>query len=141
MIAQCNKDGLDSQCSEADNFCYNQVEYVLDAVTGRDEYDIRELTPDPFPYEFYVDYLNTPKVQVSNQLIRANGDRELIAMQRAIGAYVNYSESNSAVSNAFGTTGDDGRVLTAVSDMVKLVEANLTVIMYFGGRSIEIRRG
>lgn len=45
---------------------------------------------------------------------------------------MNYSESNAAVSTAFGTTGDDGRVLTTVTDMKKLIDANLTVIMYTG---------
>lgn len=114
MIVDCNTRGINEVCSYADNFCYLQVENIFDIVAGRDEYDIRELTPDPFPPEFFVDYLNTPKVQ------------------QAIGAYVNYSESNAAVSTAFGTTGDDGRVLTTVTDMKKLIDANLTVIMYTG---------
>ena len=52
---------------------------------------MRELYPDPFPPTFYVDYLNTPEVQ------------------EAIGAYQHFSESNGAVSSAFGSTGDDGR--------------------------------
>jgi hypothetical protein len=52
---------------------------------------MRELTPDPFPFEFYVDYLNTPEVM------------------SAIGAFVGFSESNDAVSTAFGATGDDNR--------------------------------
>ena len=67
------------------------VEYVFDTYLNRDEYDMRELSPDPFPTLFYVDYLNTPEVQI------------------AIGAYQNFSESNNAVSDAFTSTGDDGR--------------------------------
>jgi len=67
------------------------VENVYDIYLNRDEYDVRELDPDPFPTEFYVDYLNTPKVQA------------------AIGAYQNFSESNNAVYMAFTATGDDGR--------------------------------
>jgi len=67
------------------------VEAVYDIYTGRDEYDMRELMPDPFPPLFYVDYLNTPEVMT------------------AIGAYQNYSESNNAVYYAFTATGDDGR--------------------------------
>lgn len=43
--------------------------------------------PDPFPPRFYVDYLNTPKVQ------------------SAIGAYVNFSEFSPTTGDAFATTG------------------------------------
>jgi carboxypeptidase D len=45
---------------------------------------------------------------------------------------VNFSESSNAVTTAFGTTGDDGRVLSTVTDMLKLIQANITVIMYTG---------
>jgi len=114
MIIDCNTRGINEICYYADNFCAKQVENVFDIYAGRDEYDFRELTPDAFPPEFYVDYLNTLEVQ------------------EAIGAYVNFSESNAAVSTAFGTTGDDNRVLTTVTDMLKLIEDNLTVIMYTG---------
>ncbi|KAK3076840.1 hypothetical protein LTS18_011862, partial [Coniosporium uncinatum] len=64
MIVDCNTRGINEICSYADNFCYANVENVYDIYTGRDEYDMRFLTPDPFPPTFYVDYLNTPKVQV-----------------------------------------------------------------------------
>jgi carboxypeptidase C (cathepsin A) len=110
----CAESGINEICSYYDNFCYLEVENIYDIVLNRDEYDMRELMPDPFPYEFYTDYLNTPHVQ------------------EAIGAFVNFSESSNAVSNAFGTTGDDGRRLQTVADMLKLIEANLTVIMYTG---------
>jgi carboxypeptidase C (cathepsin A) len=64
MIVDCNIRGINEVCSYGDNFCAQQVENVFDIVTGRDEYDIRELSPDPFPPEFFVAYLNTPAVQV-----------------------------------------------------------------------------
>lgn len=113
-LKYCASSGTDEICSYADNFCTLEVENIYDLVLNRDEYDMRELMPEPFPYEFYVDYLNTPQVQ------------------EAIGAYVNFSEINNAVGNAFATTGDDGRKLTTVADMLKLIQANLTVIMYTG---------
>lgn len=72
QLEYCNSDGGDAVCSNADNFCY-ALESVYDTVTGRDEHDIRELQPDPFPYTFFVNYLNTEKVQ------------------QAIGAYVNFT--------------------------------------------------
>jgi len=53
-------------------------------------------------------------------------------VQQAIGAFVNYTESSAAVSAAFTSTGDDDRVLSVVADMLKLIEANITVIMYTG---------
>jgi carboxypeptidase C (cathepsin A) len=69
MIVDCNSRGTNEVCSYADNFCYLQVENIIDIVTGRDEYDIREFFPDAFPPEFFVDYLNTPKVQVGNKFL------------------------------------------------------------------------
>ena len=114
QIKDCYATGTNQVCSAADNFCLNQVESVYDIVLGRDEYDIRELVPDPFPYTFYVDYLNTP------------------AVQSAIGAYVNFSESNGAVGTAFGTTGDDGREEGTVEDIRKLLRQDVTVMLYTG---------
>ena len=99
---------------QADNFCYNEVEYLYDTYLSRDEYDFRELTPDPFPPNFYVDYLNTAKVQ------------------QAIGAYVNYSDSSGTVGASFGETGDDDRNLTAVSGLLDLYNKGVRVVMYFG---------
>lgn len=69
---------------------------------------------DAFPEEYYVDYLNLPSVQA------------------AIGAYVNFSESSSAVGNAFGSTGDDDREDGTIEAMRSLVKDNVTVVMYTG---------
>ncbi|KAL9600258.1 MAG: hypothetical protein Q9219_003302 [cf. Caloplaca sp. 3 TL-2023] len=110
----CYARGVNEICTAADSFCANLVEAVYDNVLGRDEYDVRELTPDPFPYVFYVDYLNTPKVQA------------------AIGAYVNFSESSGAVSAAFAGTGDDDRRVNTVEDVGKLLQQNVTVMSYYG---------
>lgn len=114
QIKDCYARGINEICSAADNFCYLEVENLYDVYADRDEYDIRELQPDPFPYTFYVSYLNTPTVQA------------------AIGAYQNFSESSSTVGTAFGTTGDDGREDFTVEDMLKLIEQNITVMMYTG---------
>ena len=114
QTVDCNTRGINEICTAADNFCATEVEFVLDTVTGRDEYDIRELTPDPFPYSFYVDYLNTPKVQ------------------QAIGAYVNFSESNSAVGSAFGSTGDDDREEGTIEAIRKLIKSGIYVVTFAG---------
>lgn len=114
QISECYATGNSTICSNADDFCLENIENVYDIVLNRDEYDIRELMPDSFPPEFYVDYLNTPTVQA------------------AIGAFVNFTESSPTVSDAFGLTGDDGREDNTVEDMRALVAQNLTVVMYTG---------
>lgn len=81
---------------------------------GRDEYDIRQLAPDPFPYPFYQDYLNTPQVQ------------------KAIGVYTNYTKSNPLVARAFRGTGDDARDVHVADDLRFLLGRNVTVALYAG---------
>jgi len=114
MIKDCYARGIDEICGAADNFCYQEVENIYDIYAGRDEYDSRELMPDPFPPEFYVDYLNQENIL------------------QAIGAFINYTESSDTVGNAFVTTGDDGRILTTVSDMKLLLDQGVSVTMYTG---------
>ena len=114
MTKDCYARGINEICSAADNFCANNVEEVLDIFANRDEYDIRELSPDPFPPTFYVDYLNSPNVQ------------------EAIGAYVNFTESNSAVSSAFGSTGDDDREDGTIEALKSLIADDVTVVLYAG---------
>lgn len=90
------------------------MENIYDIYLDRDEYDVRELNDDPFPYGFFADYLNTPEVQA------------------AVGAYQNYSESSNAVYTAFTATGDDNREFGTVEAVRKLVSQNITVMLYAG---------
>ncbi|KAI0480101.1 Alpha/Beta hydrolase protein [Xylariaceae sp. FL0804] len=113
-LLACRASGADAVCADADDFCAYLVESLYDDLLGRDEYDARELTPDPFPYGFYPAYLNLPHVQ------------------QAVGAYVNYSDSNSAVGSAFGTTGDDGREDGTVQAVRRLLAQGVSVAMYAG---------
>lgn len=80
----------------------------------RDEYDMRYLVPDPFPYTFYVDYLNSEKVQ------------------SAIGAFTNFSESSAITSAAFTATGDDAREMGVTAAVEYLIDHNVTTVLYFG---------
>lgn len=114
QLNQCAATGDNVICSAADNYCARDVEQIYDEVLHRDEYDIRELQPDPFPPVFYVAYLNTATVQ------------------QAIGAYQNFTEFSAAVGDAFNTTGDDGREDGTVEDMLKLLEQGITVMLYTG---------
>jgi carboxypeptidase D len=110
----CYARGIDEICSAADNFCFEEVENLYDIYLNRDEYDVRELMPDAFPPEFYVDYLNTA------------------AVQAAIGAYVNFTESSTPVGNAFGSTGDDDRLIGTVAALQKLHAQGVPIVMYHG---------
>ncbi|KDN47004.1 alpha/beta-hydrolase [Tilletiaria anomala UBC 951] len=114
QLDDCASSGIDSVCSTADTFCATEVEEFLDIISGRDEYDMRELQPDPFPPTFYVDYLNSPKVQ------------------EAIGAYTNFSESSITVGNTFSTTGDDAREEGTVQDIRKLLDKGIYVVIQVG---------
>lgn len=112
-LKDCKAGGVDAVCQEADAFCADQVEDIYDSYLGRDEYDIRELTPDPFPYMFFSQYLQTP------------------AVQQAIGAFTNHSD-NGVVWKAFRNTGDDAREVSTIEDMRYLLERNVTVAIYAG---------
>ncbi|KAJ9298123.1 hypothetical protein DTO271G3_3728 [Paecilomyces variotii] len=114
LLSCASHPSINEICSTADSFCANHVESIYDTYLNRDEYDFRELTPDPFPYSFYINYLNTPTIQ------------------SAIGAYVNYTESNNAVYLAFSSTGDDGRRANTTQDIASLLAQNITVVMYAG---------
>jgi carboxypeptidase D len=114
QLLACKASGDNKVCSDADNFCLEYVELIYDDVSGRDEYDMRYLTPDPFPYNFYVEYLNTPEVLA------------------AVGAYTNYSDFSPTVGTNFGLTGDDAREMDTIKDLRLLVEDGVTVALYAG---------
>ena len=46
-VNECAATGNNDICSAADNYCADNVESIYDEVLNRDEYDIRELVPDP----------------------------------------------------------------------------------------------
>jgi hypothetical protein len=67
-----------------------------------------------FPYDYFVDYLNKPDVQ------------------KAIGAFQNFSTSSRTVSSAFGNTGDDDRESGTIEACQKLLDAGVQVMLYYG---------
>jgi len=118
QLKACNANPTPDVCGAADNFCY-AVEDIFDTVTGRDEYDIRELQPDPFPPTFFVEYLNQPNVQ------------------QALGAYVNFSYSVTnlgagTVATAFTYTGDDARHYSIIPDNQELLAQGVQILQYAG---------
>ncbi|KAF2720388.1 alpha/beta-hydrolase [Polychaeton citri CBS 116435] len=124
-IRQC-RDAMSSTDPEADGdvdatneLCVSaQLRCALDMQgpylnTGHDPYDIRQLQPSPDPPQAYVEYLNSAMVQA------------------AIGARVNYTESNRYVQSAFISTGDTIRG-GQLQDLADLVASGVRVALIYG---------
>lgn len=47
-------------CTEAETFCSQHLRAPFHEVSGRNYYDITQIDPDPFPYNFFVGWLNQP---------------------------------------------------------------------------------
>lgn len=114
QIKNCYKSGQNAICRKADAFCTNHVQSALQRYAQRDVYDIRQIIPDPFPYERYTNYLNKEKVR------------------KAIGALQNYTESSEMVSKSFTRTGDDGRRQGTLQDLKYLLHEGVTVTLHAG---------
>ena len=72
---------VNQACVDAVNSCQNSVIGPF-ITSGRDPYDITPKVPDPFPPSTYLEYLNDADIQA------------------AIGARVNFTQSNDAVGSA-----------------------------------------
>ena len=72
------------------------------------------MKPSRFPYTFWPEYLNTPKVQ------------------SALGAFTNFSSYSIQVGDAFGDTGDDDKTENSPADVKSLVDSGLYLVMYNG---------
>ena len=83
--------------------------------SGRDVYDITQMTPDSFPSSTYLSYLNSA------------------AFQDAVGAVVNYTETNHVVETAFLSTGDYDRG-DQISDIAYLLSLGIRVALVYGDR-------
>lgn len=83
--------------------------------SGRDIYDITQKKPTSFPPRTYLEYLN------------------LADVQSAIGAAVNYTETNAAVANAFLQTGDYQRG-NQITQMAYLLSLGVRVALIYGDR-------
>lgn len=101
----------DLTCVNALAQCNNVSEAYF--YSGRDVYDIRIQTPAPGPPEAYQEYLNTA------------------AVQAAIGASVNYTESNPVVQSAFIATGDEVRGMS-LYDLAGLLRSGVHVAFIYG---------
>ncbi|KAK2071509.1 hypothetical protein P8C59_005928 [Phyllachora maydis] len=114
QLRKCDAPGGDAACAQASVSCSWSIDAVYDTVTTRDEYDLRELKPDPFPYTFFYDYLNRPDVQV------------------AIGATTNWTAFSDAVYSAFQLTGEEARTGDYKTQLKSLLDAGVTVAVVVG---------
>lgn len=106
---------INNICAAADTFCVAEVEQFFDDNAKRNEEDMRQLAPDPFPPSFYVSYLNDARVQ------------------QAIGASTNFTPASIQTFTAFNSTGDDSRTGALVmTSLQSLVQQGVTVAMYAG---------
>lgn len=101
-------------CKRAQTTCNDNVIGPY-TESGRDVYDITQFTPNPFPPSMYLDYLNSADVQA------------------AIGVSINYTETSSAVANAFIQTGDYERG-DQISQMAYLLTLGVRVALVYGDR-------
>ncbi|RDX52343.1 alpha/beta-hydrolase [Lentinus brumalis] len=104
-------------CRQADDFCVENL--FIPAVGDRDSDDLRQnaSSPNPFPPEFYVNFL-----------------RNATVMQK-IGAQARYSECSNAVGNQFGRTGDDARTL--LPQLAALANSRLKILIWAGDADIK----
>jgi hypothetical protein len=102
---------VNAKCSFAFNTC-QAIQRLFDA-SGRSIYDIRQKTPDPFPSQAYVEYLNTAQVQA------------------AIGTPLNFTSSTDLIYNGFSATGDQLRG-TQLAALSRLLFQGVHVALLYG---------
>lgn len=107
-------DSVNQICKNAQLSCQGSVLGPYTS-SGRSVYDITQLVPSPFPPSTYLEYLNTAE------------------LQSAIGVAINYTESNSAISNAFIQTGDYERG-DQISQLAYLLSLGVRVALVYGDR-------
>ncbi|EME83940.1 uncharacterized protein MYCFIDRAFT_152221 [Pseudocercospora fijiensis CIRAD86] len=102
---------INDLCESAQYTC--NILTAIAAAAGYDFYDIRRQLPSPDPSAAYQEYLNYESVL------------------KAIGAAVNYTESNRYVQEGFISTGDSIRG-GAVQDLADLLKAGVRVALIYG---------
>jgi carboxypeptidase C (cathepsin A) len=102
-------------CADAETFCAEILRYPFSRITGRNNYDYATLNPDPFPYPFWVGYLNQPHVQA------------------ALGVPLNFTSSSDVVGRVFHEIGDYPRP-GHLEDLTFLLENGIKVTMMYGDR-------
>ncbi|KAI0016528.1 Alpha/Beta hydrolase protein [Xylariomycetidae sp. FL0641] len=101
-------------CSQATAVCRNLVEGVYYVTSGRSPYDIRANASATIPPSYWVDYLNTPKVQ------------------NALGVDINYtSTSSNQIWEGFDYTGDF-EYPELLTDLEAIMATGVRVALFYG---------
>lgn len=87
-LNKCASSGTNSDCSSAEDTCYDDIEGPISESADFDVYDVREPSNDPYPPETYATYLTNS------------------AVVKAIGAKSTYTECSDPVDYNFSSTGD-----------------------------------
>lgn len=118
-LKRCTSDTSDEICRSATDFWGDKVFTPWVDESERDDNDVRQKDPSPFPNMFYVDYLRRDDVR------------------KAIGAVQTYVELNPTVGAAFESTGDDSRGFSIPKILGELVEKAIRVTLYAGDADYE----
>ncbi|MCJ1452027.1 hypothetical protein MMC28_002367 [Mycoblastus sanguinarius] len=119
-LESCASSGSNSECEDADNTCYGDIEGPLSTTKANggaaaydfDVYDIREPSNDPYPPAQYSSYLLEPSVT------------------SAIGAKATYTECPDAPYEKFASTGDDSR--SFLPELSSVVQSGVQTVVWAG---------
>jgi carboxypeptidase C (cathepsin A) len=110
QMNSCKETNNNEICNGAEINC-GAVSSLYD-LTGRDYYDIREPDSDPFPPQYYTDYLNSPQVL------------------SAIGAFQNYTECSATIGFTFSDTNLTSGIL--IQDLQEIISQDINLVLYNG---------
>lgn len=139
-------------CAEAETFCSENLRAPFHEVSGRNYYDLTQIDPTPFPYDFFVGWLNQPvrplfdfcylcrkTFRIMSCLFTSIHTYSVVTMiktqhvQAALGIPLNFTSSSSAVSAAFRSIGDYPRP-GWLQDLAYLLERGIKVTLVYGDR-------
>ncbi|KAA8646840.1 hypothetical protein EYZ11_009545 [Aspergillus tanneri] len=109
---------VNTACKKASDLCQNDIDGVYRNQEKWAYYDIAHCFLNPFPPRFYAGYLADDKIL------------------RALGVPVNYTDTSTAVRNAFNATGDYARndIGGYLADIASLVDSGVSVALVYGDR-------
>lgn len=111
-LKQCAASGSNSDCTNADNACYDAVEGPITQASDFDVYDVRLDSNADDPPETYADYL-------------ARSD-----VTSKIGARSKYTECPNGAYQKFSSTGDNPRSL--LPELSSVVQSGIQVVVWAG---------
>ena len=109
-----NVTAVNQICQKAQSTCNNEVIGPY-TESGRNIYDITQQNPSPFPPSTYLEYLNSADVQA------------------AVGVAINYTETSTAVTDAFIQSGDYEKG-NQIKQLAYLLSSGVHVALVYGDR-------